>query len=285
MIAIASMERVYDSVKLVRGKGSRRRGRMCIMSFVALLAGERHTDAPETASSFIRHFAIHFNDAVPTDERQRLKPFAPRIMGTNDGFDPERVSLVLRILEEEVVPKFYAELAASRYLVRVKDGQRSSDLDTTKSPQDFVSAFIANAALGLANRESDRVAVAAARLLSFCGALTPDNAGPDWYWSKGIDLLDRLCDVGHENRRTCLNSVQVAHVQNILVRRNFLEMMIKVVSEIALSLRQATGSQSVASGHDANGAECDTAALAEPAPASLDPQNSSMPKRRTRVAC
>lgn len=46
----AELERLYERIRLVGGKGSRRDARLCVMTFVALLAGERHTDAPATAS-------------------------------------------------------------------------------------------------------------------------------------------------------------------------------------------------------------------------------------------
>lgn len=112
MTTLASMEHVLDRVQLVRGKGQRRKGHLCIMSLVALLAGERHTDAPITASPFIRHFAIALNDSMPESERERLKLFAPRILGTNDGLDAERVRLVQRAFAEEVAPRLHADLAA-----------------------------------------------------------------------------------------------------------------------------------------------------------------------------
>ena len=81
------MEQVYQQIELVRGVGDRRRAKLCIMSFVALLAGESHTDSPDTASAVLRRFAITINDEMPADMRQRLKPFAPRIIGTRDQWD------------------------------------------------------------------------------------------------------------------------------------------------------------------------------------------------------
>jgi hypothetical protein len=281
MTAIASMEHVYDRVKLVSGKGSRRRGRLCIMSFVALLAGERHTDAPETASSFIRQFAIPFNDAIPHDERQRLKPFAPRILGTNDGLDAERVPLALQMLVEEIAPRFYADLATARSLTRAKGGGRSSGSEGTKSPQEFVLAFVTNAALASAGRDSDRVATAAARLLIFCATMAPTAADRRWYWSKGIDLLDRLCDVGDATRCPCLSPVQVERVQSILVRRSYFEMIAKSAGEIALSVRRLWGDDSAIFGYDdistqRNMVTSEELALVAP----VDPQRSAFPKQR-----
>ena len=98
-------ERLYDQVDLVRGAGHRKRGQLCIMSFVAYLAGERHTDRPRTSSPFIRSFAIQLNDGIPPLLRQDLKPSAPQIIGTNDGHDFERASVVLRMVMDDVLPR------------------------------------------------------------------------------------------------------------------------------------------------------------------------------------
>jgi hypothetical protein len=40
------LEQLCERVALVEGVGSLRRGELCVMSFVALLAGERHTNHP-----------------------------------------------------------------------------------------------------------------------------------------------------------------------------------------------------------------------------------------------
>jgi hypothetical protein len=81
------VERRLLQVELVQGKDDRDRGKLCIM---ALLAGEAHTDAPATASAVIREFAMTINDLIPDSMRQRLKPFAPRIINTRDGLDVAR---------------------------------------------------------------------------------------------------------------------------------------------------------------------------------------------------
>src|SRR3974390_1015172 len=97
-------ERLYDNIELVCGAGRRKRGQLCIMSFVAYLAGERHTDHPRTASPFLRNFAIQLNDGVPTELRRDLKPFAPRIIGSNDGQDFERAAVALQTVMDELLP-------------------------------------------------------------------------------------------------------------------------------------------------------------------------------------
>src|SRR3712207_7304471 len=100
------LQRALDRVELVGGSiGDPGEGRMCLMSLVAFLAGEGHSDAPGCASPVIQAFAVVVNDHMPRVARQRLKPFAPRIIGTHDGFDRVRAEILREALAEEILAK------------------------------------------------------------------------------------------------------------------------------------------------------------------------------------
>ncbi len=58
-------QRVLDRFELVGGNGEPDKGTARVMSLVAHLAGEGHTDRPRCASPLIRHFAIPVNDTCP----------------------------------------------------------------------------------------------------------------------------------------------------------------------------------------------------------------------------
>ena len=63
----------------------------CAMEVVSWLADEGHTDAPQCASTILRHFTITLNDRWYDEQRQTLKPFLPRMVGTgSDGKDDAR---------------------------------------------------------------------------------------------------------------------------------------------------------------------------------------------------
>src|SRR3954464_15922454 len=99
------LQRAFDRVELVSGSiGNRGEGRMCLMSLVAFLAGEHHSDSPGCASPLIQTFAVLVNDHMPRAARQRLKPFAPRIIGTDDGLDGARAEVLRRALAEGILP-------------------------------------------------------------------------------------------------------------------------------------------------------------------------------------
>lgn len=187
----ADIERLYERVRLVRGKGGRRDGRLCIMSFVALLAGERHTDAPATASPIIRQFAITLNDGMPDEERQRLKPFAPRIIGTRDTRDGARVELLRRAMRDEIAPRLGQGVGASTDESHCLCG---SYLDEVRlAPQ--------------------RVGAEVAKLLVRNGLEGAPAASRSWYWAKAVDLLDRLCDVGNYDCGIAVGVDQIARAQ------------------------------------------------------------------------
>jgi hypothetical protein len=69
------------------------------------MSRQRHTDAPCTASPVIRRFAMTINDEMPEELRQKLKPFAPRIIGTRDRRDLARAGLLLNAWRTETVPR------------------------------------------------------------------------------------------------------------------------------------------------------------------------------------
>lgn len=61
---------------------------MCVMELTAYIAREPFTDHPECTSPVLGAFLRSWNDALDTDTRQKLKPYAERVIGTN-GKDEE----------------------------------------------------------------------------------------------------------------------------------------------------------------------------------------------------
>jgi hypothetical protein len=181
------MEQIYQRVELVRGAGDRRHGKLCIMSFVALLAGEGHTDSPCTASAVLRRFAITINDEMPVEMRQRLKPFAPRIIGTRDGNDWARAELLIRAWQTEVLPRLRTDFKAA---ARPPDRSMAFLLCVDCPPRDMAVC--------------EQVASTVARLISHYAMAAKPRDRQEWYWLKAIDLLDRLCSVGSERPRPAL---------------------------------------------------------------------------------
>jgi hypothetical protein len=220
MAVDTQLERLYQQVVLVRGAGDRRRGRLCIMSFVAFLAGEGHTDNPRTVSGLIRRYAMPINDEMPDHLRHRLKSFAPRLIGTKDGQDPARAALLLEAARTDILPRIaqdFGHTATEAGCVRHdgKDGRKLESLhELVKkivylgSPEDRSTRSSA----------SEDVAATLAHLLAHCAMAAPPSLG-DWYWLKAIELLDRLCDVGADHPRPELHSDRLVSMEAFLNRR------------------------------------------------------------------
>jgi hypothetical protein len=193
------MERIYQRVCLVGGAGDRRRGQLCIMSFVALLAGERHTDAPCTASPVIRRFAMAINDEMPVELRQKLKPFAPRIIGTRDRRDMARVGLLLDAWRTEIVPRIRLDFGDNQHQL----AGRWRDILSGRSPLREQANF-------------EEIASIVARLLASYATSSGPVSSRQWYWLTAIDLLDRLCIIDPDIPRPAIDAVQVAYAEATL---------------------------------------------------------------------
>jgi hypothetical protein len=57
----------------------------CVMEAVAYVAGEPFSDHPECASPVITSFLVSWNDAMNDVDRQMLKPYIVRLVGTRTG--------------------------------------------------------------------------------------------------------------------------------------------------------------------------------------------------------
>jgi hypothetical protein len=197
-------ERLYDQVELVRGIGSRNRAQLCIMSFVAYLAGERHTDHPRTASSFIHDFAIPLNDGIATRLRQQLKPFAPRIIGTNDGHDLKRAAVLSQMIMEEVLPRAMCDFAHG--LEDSRHGLGNTALFSLAAgwhnsrPSGSIASHIRAVREAHEQGQGLLLATRAGQLFVALVLCAPSPAAQRWYWAKALELLDRLCDVGADHR-------------------------------------------------------------------------------------
>ena len=193
------LQRAFDRVELVGGTiGDPGDGRMCLMSLVAFLAGEPHSHSPGCASPVVQAFAVAANDHMPRAARQRLKPFAPRIIGTDDGLDRLRAAVLRQALAEEIPPEAPAgrrptgqdapatgRFAKLRRLWRwLRKDERGRLLDRA-----------------LSRGEGVYLAREAARLIARSARHAADARERERHWDAAIGLLDRLCDVGTPARR------------------------------------------------------------------------------------
>ena len=220
------LQRVLDRFELVSGIGEPREGTACVVSLAAHLAGEGHTDRPACASPLVRAFAIPVNDHMPRRTRQRLKPFAPRIVGTNDGLDRARVEVLRQALVEAILPAASGERRASP-----PDGgpawRRPGPVRRLRTRL-LRGALLRRVAVLREEAESGRgrgqeveLAGAAGDLLALCGRDAWDEREAEWYWDQAIGLLDRLCEVDAQGRPEAAAGVGVRAGSPALLETGF----------------------------------------------------------------
>lgn len=214
------LQRIYDRVDLVRGAGNPREGKLCIMSFVACLAGESHTDYPASASACIRRFAIVINDEMSAESRQTLKPFAPRILGTNDGHEQQRLQLLREAFLEEIAPMVAADFGQPASAD--KRGWKSAFVRLIagrKRPEPEIAYCAKAVAAPPTAAEAQVLPRALARLIARCAKTADIEARRELYWSKAVDILDRLCGVGSDRARPPAHLDRVVWLGEMAARR------------------------------------------------------------------
>jgi hypothetical protein len=170
---------------------------VCAMEAVAWLAGEGHTDAPQCASPVLTGFTISLNDRWDDEQRQKLVPFLPRMVGTRgDGQDEARSYLALDWLIRSYTPAWLdlagltaeaAELRALRRIVDLAAAEAAGPVVRTAQRK----AAAARAAAWDAARAAARAAAWDAARDAARAALKPTV---ETLQASALDLLDRMID-------------------------------------------------------------------------------------------
>ena len=81
-----------DAVTLAAGGHLPDSDAMCVMEAVAMLAGESWSDHPQCASPVLGAFLRSWNDSLPDADRQQLKQYIARLVGSKgtDAQEAER---------------------------------------------------------------------------------------------------------------------------------------------------------------------------------------------------
>ena len=96
---------LLDRGILARGGHSAYSGHRCANEWVAYIAGEPHTAAPACVSPVLRRYTMTLNDRWDDAQRQLLKPYLPRMLGTQcDGLDGVRINLARQALVTDLLP-------------------------------------------------------------------------------------------------------------------------------------------------------------------------------------
>src|SRR5262245_59049191 len=85
-----------ETLVIAKGSHGSKEAGGCVMEWTSYLAGEPWSDHPRCVSPVIAAFLRRWNDDLGDADRQRLKPYIVRVIGTNTGpEDDERRAWML----------------------------------------------------------------------------------------------------------------------------------------------------------------------------------------------
>jgi hypothetical protein len=184
----------------------------CVMEAVSYVAGEPFSDHPACASPILTSFLVSWNDSLNDSDRQMLKPYIPRLVGTRGTKrDEERRSWMLTDwLARECAPAFLsaaglteqARLLEAIAPIKSAASARKAQPTLDKARADASAAGDAAwAAAGDAARDAARAAAGAAAwdaARAAAGAAARDALAPTALALRvsAIELLDAMIMVG-----------------------------------------------------------------------------------------
>jgi hypothetical protein len=87
---ICCVNPTHQTVRLAKGRHASPRLGVCVMELASMLAGDRFSDRPASASRVIAAFLRTYNDGIDDQRRRELYPLASLIVGTAAGRAVER---------------------------------------------------------------------------------------------------------------------------------------------------------------------------------------------------
>ncbi len=217
MMVNSRLEGLYNQVELIQGIGDRQHAQLCIMSFVALVVGEDHSDDPGTVSRVIRWYAIAINDQMPPSLWQDPKCFAPQMIGTRDGHDAIRAKLLLDTAQTDLPPRIEADIGGFGSAI-LAHGKKQT-FRAWLHAYHWVKTHVAQSIKLLDEGVREDAASMVACLICGCARIIPLAGRRAWYWAKAVDLLDRVCIIGLEVARPTVSEDHLDFLSRFLASR------------------------------------------------------------------
>jgi hypothetical protein len=142
-----------ESIVLKAGNHDSIEEGMCVMEMVSYLANEPWSDHPACVSPVLGVFLRAWNDALDDDTRQKLKPYARRVIGTaGDGKDEARAWMCVDWLARIQAPAWLDLAGLSQHAGAVRALAAIASPEAAKAGQPALEA--AGEAAGEAAREA-----------------------------------------------------------------------------------------------------------------------------------
>jgi hypothetical protein len=151
------------ALPLSAGKHDKPEDGMCVMEMASYLAREPWSDAPACVSPVIAAFCRSWNDALDEETRQRLKPYAFKVVGTNTGADDDETRAWM-------ATDWLCRVQAPAWLRLAKLDDHARALEALARITDAVTAGMAQPTLAAARAAARDAAWAAARAAAWDAA-------------------------------------------------------------------------------------------------------------------
>jgi len=222
-----------DTLKLAVGKHSNRTQGVCLLEATAWFAGERNTDHPECVSAFLGAYGRALNDRLSDENRQKLVPFIPRLVGTaNDGKDEIRQWIASDWAIRVATPRYLdaanmpEEAAVLRALAPIVDrATADAARSTARKVRDAAWAARAAARAGLVARVKEELikrglstnTVAAEAAVAAEADISGLAYGSASYWTFRDKVRDELRRIWNdsENKTAMAQAVQLNNAEGI----------------------------------------------------------------------
>ena len=212
-----------QAMVLRHGTGENLDDRLCIMQAVDYVASGSLSDYPSCACPFLTSYAIGLNDCWNEKDRQLLKPFIEKLIGTRDNETIVRAHLVIHRLITVILPLLTDHLKMPYDSAKLrsfqpgewlamkdfcndlrprirKDAYAAAAADAYASAAAYAAADAAAAAAAAAYAAADIYAYAHSRSTFFLGSTTMSLAAMYAYAAAGA-LRDKTRDESLESLR------------------------------------------------------------------------------------
>ena len=197
-------DRLATIIKLEAG-GHEPDSKYCLMEAVAFVNGDPWTDHPECACPVLSAYGRAWNDAMPDEQRQRLIPYIPLLIGTRSNLEVEQQrAFILADLAVRVIAPIALRCC---HLV-----DESTVLETLPPIMDATSAESAAKSAESAAKycaRSARSAESATRSAAESAAWSARSAAESAaeVWDKALEGLDKALTTKEEDSRSSLHPI------------------------------------------------------------------------------
>ncbi len=170
---------LLDGTSLDHGAHGSREDGMCAMELVAYIAGEAHNYAPICTSELLTGFTVRLNDSMRPTDRENLKPFLPRLVGTRAGDERCRFEAMARMMVVRLLAPALESQGATILAARLR--QRSL------APLGTLALWLRNLNKADADIRSGVVMSRNIRKGFWCAVNAADRVHerPNWNWCGG----------------------------------------------------------------------------------------------------